>query len=165
MRAGALAGVVDDDRTTLPRCRRLDYGRAMPEASIPSTRLLVIRVTSAFFAFSSFLVGGWMTIDPGSFWGTLGLGGDAFVEALYGGAICGEGTMFALCAMSPTRYLVFFQYLVIYKPIACLAGLAVLLGLDSAPAGAWMILAAWASAGLISAAVFPWARWRSIPSL
>ena len=136
----------------------------MPEASISSTRLFVIRATSAFFAFSSFAVGGWMIIDPGSFWRTLGLGGDAFVEALYGGAICGEGTMFALCAIWPTRYLVFFQYLVIYKPIACLAGLAIVLGLDSPPLGAWMILAAWASAGLISAAVFPWAQWRATPN-
>jgi hypothetical protein len=58
-----------------------------------------------------------MMIDPASAWGTVGVEvePDPLVQALYGGAIMGEGIMFALCAVWPVRYLVFFQYLVIYS--------------------------------------------------
>ncbi len=134
----------------------------MTENGLSQTRILVIRLTCLSFALSSFVLGGWMMVDPTSFSEFLGVGSDPFVQALYGGAIWGEGTMFALGVIWPVRYLVFFQYLVIYKTMACLAGLAVLLRMDSAPLGAWLVLGGWAAAGLISAAVFPWPRWRTI---
>jgi hypothetical protein len=87
-----------------------------------------------------------------------------FVQALYGGAIMGEGAMFALGVKWPVRYLVFFQYLVVYKTFACLAGAAVLLRMDPAPIGAWLVIGGWAFAGLLSAIVFPWGKWRSVES-
>jgi hypothetical protein len=70
--------------------------------------------------------------------------------------------MFALGAIWPVRYLVFFQYLVVYKTLACLAGAAVLLRMEPAPIGAWIVIGGWASAGLISAVVFPWRQWRTV---
>ncbi len=105
-----------------------------------------------------------MMIDPASAWGSMGLevGQAPFVQALYGGAITGEGIMFALGAVTPVRYLVFFQYLVVYKTLACLAGIAVLARMDPAPMGAWMVIGGWAFAGLLSAAVFPWGQWRNV---
>lgn len=136
----------------------------MTSNGLSQPRISMIRLICLCFALSSFVLGGWMMIDPQSFWSLLGVGGDPFVEALYGGAIWGEGTMFALGAIWPVRYLVFFQYLVIYKTMACLAGLAVLLRMDAAPLGAWLVLVGWAAAGLISAAVFPWPQWRTVES-
>ncbi len=136
----------------------------MASQALSHTRIFVIRLTCLSFALSSFVLGGWMMIAPSSFSALLGVGGDPFVQALYGGAIWGEGTMFALGTIWPVRYLVFFQYLVIYKTMACFAGLAVLLRMDSSPLGAWLVLGAWAAAGLISAAVFPWPQWRTVES-
>lgn len=105
-----------------------------------------------------------MMIDPASTWAMMGVdvGPEPFVQALYGGAIMGEGAMFALGLMRPVRYLVFFQYLVVYKTLACLAGAAVLLRMEAAPIGAWLVIGCWASAGLMSALVFPWGWWRSV---
>ena len=105
-----------------------------------------------------------MMIDPASTWAMLGIdvGPNPFVQALYGGAIMGEGAMFALGAIWPVRYLVFFQYLVIYKTFACVAGIAVLLRMEPAPTGAWLVIGAWALAGLLAALVFPWRQWRSV---
>ncbi len=105
-------------------------------------------------------------IDPSSAWGAMGVevGQGPFVQALYGGAIMGEGAMFALGAIWPIRYLVFFQYLVIYKTLACLAGVAVLLRMGPTPVGAWLVIGGWASAGLISAMIFPWRQWRTVES-
>lgn len=107
-----------------------------------------------------------MMVDPASAWGAMGVnvGQAPFVQALYGGAIMGEGVMFALGAVWPLRYLVFLQYLVVYKTFACLAGIAVLLRMDSAPIGAWLVIGGWASAGLISAMLFPWRQWQSVES-
>ncbi len=104
--------------------------------------------------------------DPASAWGMMGVevGADPFVQALYGGAIMGEGAMFALGAVWPVRYLVFFQYLVVYKTLACIAGISVLLRMESAPIGAWIVIGGWAFAGLLSAAVFPWGQWRNVES-
>ncbi|MEM7135928.1 MAG: hypothetical protein AAF500_05070 [Myxococcota bacterium] len=124
--------------------------------SLSPTRVLIIRVTAASFALSSFLLGSWMMIDPASFWEFLGVGGNPFVQAIYGGAIMGEGVMFALATVWPARYVIFFQYLVFYKTFACLAGLSVLLDMPSRPLGAWLILGGWAFAGVASAAVYPW---------
>jgi len=136
----------------------------MSNDGLSESRIQLIRLVCFFFAASSFVLGAWMMADPASAWGTVGVdvGQDPFVQALYGGAIMGEGAMFALGAIWPVRYLVFFQYLVIYKTLACLAGIAVLLRMESAPIGAWLVIGAWASAGLISAIVFPWGQWRSV---
>jgi len=107
-----------------------------------------------------------MIADPASAWASMGLnvGDHPFVPALYGGAIVGEGSMFALGAVWPVRYLVFFQYLVIYKTIACLAGSAVLLTMEPTPTGGWLVIGGWAFAGLTAAIIFPWKQWRSVES-
>jgi hypothetical protein len=107
-----------------------------------------------------------MMIDPASAWSSVGVevGPDPFVQALYGGAVMGEGAMFALGAIWPVRYLVFLQYLVVYKAFACLAGIGVLVGMASAPAGAWLVIGGWAFAGLTAAIVFPWKQWPNLES-
>jgi len=136
----------------------------MSTNGISESRIRLIRLACLLFASSSFVIGPWMMVDPASAWGSMGVdvGADPFVQALYGGAITGEGAMFALGAIWPVRYLVFFQYLVIYKTFACLAGAAVLLRMEPAPIGAWIVIGGWASAGLISAVVFPWGQWRTV---
>jgi len=136
----------------------------MSVQGLSESRVQLIRLVCFFFAASSFVIGAWTMVDPALAWGSVGLhlGEDPFVPALYGGAIMGEGVMFALGAIWPVRYLVFFQYLVIYKTLACLAGVAVLLRMDPAPVGAWIVLGGWASAGLGSALLFPWGTWRSV---
>jgi len=136
----------------------------MSNEGLSDSRVRLIRVVSFFFAASSFVLGAWVMTDPASAWGAMGVGvgQDPFVQALYGGAIMGEGAMFALGTVWPIRYLVFFQYLAVYKTFACLAGTAVLLRMESVPIGAWLVIGAWASAGVISAIVFPWGQWRSV---
>jgi hypothetical protein len=138
----------------------------MSNEGLSESRIQLIRLVCFFFAASSFVLGAWMMTDPASAWGMVGVdvGQDPFVQALYSGAIMGEGAMFALGAIWPVRYLVFFQYLVVYKTLACLAGIAVLLRMESAPIGAWLVIGGWASAGLISAMVFPWGQWRNVES-
>lgn len=129
---------------------------------LSESRIRSIRVVSLLFASSSFVLGAWMMTDPAAAWGSVGVeaGPNPFVEALYGGAIMGEGAMFAFCAVWPVRYVVFFQYLVLYKTFACLAGIAVLLQMESPSFGAWSVIAGWALAGVVSALVFPWSGWR-----
>jgi hypothetical protein len=134
-------------------------------AKAPSKRRVqLIRWVCFFFAASSFVLGAWMMIDPASAWGSMGIdvGPDPFAQAIYGGAIMGEGAMFALGAIWPIRYLVFFQYLVLYKTFACVAGAAVLLRMEPAPLGGWMVIGGWAFAGLTGAVVFPWKQWRNV---
>ena len=130
------------------------------------SRIQLIRLVFFFFAASSFVLGAWMMADPGSAWAMMGVdvGPDPFVQALYGGAVMGEGAMFALGAIRPVRYLVFLQYLVVYKSFACLAAAAVLLRMDPAPLGGWVVIGGWAFAGLVAAAVFPWGQWRNVES-
>jgi len=139
----------------------------MSTDGLSESRIQLIRLVCFFFAASSFILGAWMMADPASAWGMMGVdvGQDPFVQALHGGAIMGEGAMFALGVIWPIRYLVFFQYLVVYKTFACLAGIAVLLRMEYAPIGGWLVIGGWASAGLISAIVFPWKQWRTIESL
>ena len=131
----------------------------------PSARhIRLIRLVCFLFAASSFILGGWMMIDPTSAWGSMGIdvGPHPVAAAIYGGAIMGEGAMFALGALRPVRYLVFLQYLVLYKSFACLAGSAVLLRMDPAPLGGWMVIAGWAFAGITAALIFPWRQWSTI---
>jgi hypothetical protein len=127
-------------------------------------RIRLIRLVCFLFAASSFVLGGWMMIDPASAWGSMGIevGPHPVAAAIYGGAIVGEGAMFALGAMWPVRYLVFLQYLVLYKAFACLAGSAVLLRMDPAPLGGWLVIAGWAFAGITAALIFPWKHWSTI---
>jgi hypothetical protein len=136
----------------------------MNTEGLSESRVQLIRLVCFLFAASSFVLGAWMMLDPASAWGSMGVnvGPAPFVQALYGGAIMGEGAMFALGAIWPIRYLVFFQYLAIYKTFACLAGIAVLLRMDPAPIGAWLVIGGWASAGLISALIFPWGQWKDV---
>ena len=138
----------------------------MSNGGLSESWIQLIRLVFFFFAASSFVLGAWMMADPASAWAMMGVevGPDPFVQALYGGAIMGEGAMFALGAVWPIRYLVFLQYLVIYKTCACLAGTVVLLRMDPAPIGAWLVIGGWAFAGLLSAVVFPWGQWRSVES-
>lgn len=133
---------------------------------LSESRIQIIRLVCFFFAASSFVLGAWMMADPASAWSSVGIdvGPAPFVQALYGGAIVGEGVMFALGAIWPIRYLVFFQYLVVYKTLACIAGTAVLLRMDPAPIGAWLVIAGWAFAGLTGALVFPWSKWPTVES-
>ena len=138
----------------------------MSAQGLSTSRIRLIRLVCFGFAASSFVIGAWMMIDPASAWASMGLNvaEDPFVPALYGGAIMGEGVMFALGSIWPVRYLVFFQYLFIYKTFACLAGAAVLLRMQPAPMGAWLVLGGWAFAGLLSALVFPWGKWPEVES-
>ncbi|MDH4282056.1 MAG: hypothetical protein OEV36_05355 [Myxococcales bacterium] len=138
----------------------------MSPNDLSDSRIRWIRLVCFAFASSSFVLGAWMMIDPAAAWGSVGVdvGQNPFVQALYGGAIMGEGAMFALGALWPVRYLVFFQYLVLYKTFACLAGIAVLLRMESPPMGAWLVIGGWAFAGLVSALIFPWSEWRRVES-
>lgn len=134
-------------------------------ANAPSEkRIWLIRLVCVAFALSSFGLGAWMMIDPKSAWGSMGIevGPNPFAQAIYGGAIMGEGAMFALGAIWPIRYLVFLQYLVLYKTFACLAGSAVLLRMDPTPTGGWMVIAGWAFAGITAALIFPWKQWSHV---
>lgn len=148
----------------LPRRRLSANGRSMSIHSLSDSRIQLIRLVCLLFATTSLVIGPWMMVDPASAWGSVGiqLEPDPFVQAIYGGAIMGEGVMFALAAIWPVRYLALLQYLVVYKTFACLAGIAVLLRMDSAPIGGWLVLAGWASAGLMAALVFPWKQWSSV---
>ena len=131
----------------------------------PSTRRIqLIRLVCFFFAASSFVLGGWMMVDPAGAWGSMGIevAAHPVAPAIYGGAIMGEGVMFALGAIWPIRYLVFLQYLVLYKSFACIAGIAVLLRMDPAPVGGWLVIAGWAFAGITAAVIFPWNQWRTV---
>jgi hypothetical protein len=138
----------------------------MSSSRLSELRIQTIRVVCFLFAISSFGLGAWMMIDPASAWSSVGVevGAEPFVQALYGGAVMGEGAMFALGAIWPVRYLVFLQYLVVYKAFACLAGIGVLVGMESAPAGAWLVIGGWAFAGLTAAIVFPWKQWPNVES-
>lgn len=133
----------------------------MTHEDLSGSRVRAIRAVCILFALTSFVIGAWMMIDPGAAWASVGIdvGDQPFAAALYGGAIMGEGAMFGLAAIWPVRYLVFFQYLMMYKTFACIAGAAVLLRMEQAPPGAWLTLGGWAFAGLLCVAVFPWAYW------
>lgn len=135
----------------------------MSNEGLSASRVRAIRAVCILFAVTSFAIGAWMMIDPAEAWASVGIdvGDEPLAAALYGGAIVGEGAMFALCAIWPVRYVVFFQYLIIYKTFSCIAGAAVLLRMEAAPPGAWLTIAGWAFAGLTGALVFPWSYWRT----
>jgi len=130
----------------------------MSATDLSESRIRLIRFVFFFFAITSFALGGWMLLDPRGAWASMGieLREEPFVAGIYSGAILGEGVMFALGAIWPTRYLFFLQYLMAYKALACLGGLLVLLKMTPAPPGGWLVLAGWAFAGLTAAAIYPW---------
>lgn len=112
-----------------------------------------VRVVCVLFAASSFPLAAWIAFHPDAFFATYGVGGNPFVQALYGGAIAGEGVMFALGAREPARYRVFFEYMTVYKTLAVLFGARVWLASDARGSGALAVLGGWAVAGLVSAVV------------
>lgn len=124
------------------------FTSAPSEPSLRFTRLVCV-----FFALSSYPLALWMLLAPDAFWTLHGVGGNPFVQALYAGAIAGEGVMFTLGARNPARYAVFFRYMVVYKTLAVLAGARVWLTLPDAPPGGLAILGGWAVAGTISGLV------------
>ena len=132
----------------------------MSTTELSEARLQLIRFVFFFFAVTSFVLGAWMLLDPRGAWGSMGidLGPAPLAAGIYSGAILGEGVIFALGAARPTRYIVFLQYLMVYKALACLGGMLVLLEMDPAPVGGWLILAGWAFAGLTGAAIYPWGQ-------
>lgn len=117
---------------------------------------------------SSFLLGGWMLIEPTAFWELAGVpavaGGVAHlvVAVLYAGAIVGEGSALLLVWLRPIQYLGFLHYMMIYKGVSCAVLAVWLLGDDSASPRLWLVIAAWASAGLIAAFIYPWGRWAAL---
>jgi len=138
--------------------------RRMSANAPTESHIQLIRLVCFFFAASSFVLGGWMMVDPTSAWGSMGIAVavDPVAPAIYGGAIMGEGAMFALGAIWPVRYLVFLQYFVLYKTFACVAGIAVLLRMDPAPIGGWLVIGGWAFAGITAAVIFPWKQWSTV---
>lgn len=124
-----------------------------PPASLAFTRLVCVA-----FALSSYPLALWMLLAPDAFWSLLGVGGNPFVQAIYAGAIAAEGVMFTLGARRPARYAVFFEYMLVYKTLAVLAGARVWLSLADAPLGGLAILAGWAVAGVVSGLVVLRAR-------
>ena len=128
------------------------------------SRIRLIRALFLLFATTSFALGGWMVVDPASAWASMGIevGPTPLVQALYGGAILGEGLISALGVVWPVRYLVFLQYMVAYKAFACLAAIALLLQAEAPPVAGWMVVASWAFPAVASAAVFPWKQWSHV---
>lgn len=122
-----------------------------------------MRPVYAVNAVTSMVLGLWTLVHPSSFWGTIGISGsDPIVQAIYGGAICGEGIISALGFSRPLRYVAIFQYMMAYKLVVCLGLIPRLLLMDAPPIAAWIVVGAWAIAGVQSAAVYPWGRWREI---
>jgi hypothetical protein len=140
------------------------YGARMSTTGPSDSRIRVIRALFLLFATTSFALGGWMMLDPESAWRLMGIeaGPTPLAQALYGGAIMGEGLMAALGLIWPVRYLVFLQYMVAYKTFACLAAVGLLVRLDDPPTAGWMVVASWAFPAVASAAVFPWRQWSSV---
>lgn len=128
----------------------------------------ILRWVCLAMAASSFLLGGWMLIEPTAFWELAGVpefrGGAAYlvVAVLYAGAIVGEGSALLLVWLRPIQYLGFLHYMMIYKGVSCAALAVWLLGDDSASPRLWLVILAWASAGLIAAFIYPWGRWAEL---
>jgi hypothetical protein len=115
--------------------------------------MALTRIVCVLFALSSYPLAAWLLVAPDAFWSLLGVGGNPFAQAIYAGAIAAEGVMFTLGARQPARYAVFFEYMLVYKTLAVLAGARVWLGLPEAPMGGLAILGGWAVAGVVSGAV------------
>jgi hypothetical protein len=112
---------------------------------------------------TSLILGLWTLIAPETFWGTIGINGsDPIVQAIYGGAICGEGIISILGYFKPLRYIALFQYMIAYKAVVCIGLIPRLILMDNPPIAAWFIVAAWAIAGIQSAMNYPFGMWREV---
>ena len=121
------------------------------------TKVKRMKMAYALFSSTSIALGLWMVIAPTSFWGLLNINDtDPVVQAIYGGAICGEGIMCLLGFFRPLRYIAIFQYMMAYKAAVCLALIPRLAFMEDAPAAGWLIVAAWGSVILQAAMVYPW---------
>ncbi|HEY3451513.1 MAG TPA: hypothetical protein VGK67_34460 [Myxococcales bacterium] len=128
-----------------------------------ATKVRKLKRQYALNAATSAILGLWTLVAPASFWGTLGISAtDPIVQAIYGGAICGEGIINGLGVRWPLRYLVILQYMMAYKAVVVVGLVPRLLLMDSAPIAAWIVVAAWAFAGVQSAVGFPWGKWPEI---
>lgn len=125
----------------------------LPPVSGSDAGMAFTRIVCVFFALSSYPLALWLLVVPDGFWSLLGVGGNPFVQAIYAGAITAEGVMFTLGARQPARYAVFFEYMLVYKTVAVLAGARVWLTLTDAPLGGLAILGGWAVAGAVSGLV------------
>jgi hypothetical protein len=136
----------------------------MDATGLSQERIRLIRALFVLFATTSFALGAWMMIDPVAAWGAMGIEvtGTPLVQALYGGAIMGEGLMAALGVVWPVRYLVFLQYMIAYKTFACLAAITLLVRADDPPMAGWLVVGSWAFPAIASALVFPWNRWNDV---
>lgn len=113
----------------------------------------LVRVVAAAYALPSYPLALVLMFAPGVYSGRLGLGGNPFAEAVYGGAVMGEALLFTAAARAPRRYAVFFEYVAVYKAFALVGG-AFALATQRAPApAAYAVLAGWAVAGLGAAVV------------
>ncbi len=114
-------------------------------------------------AVTSLVLGLWTLVRPESFWGAIGIGaGDPIVQAIYGAAICGAGVLCAMGLGQPLRYLPILQYMMAYKAVVVVGLAPRLLLMDSAPLAAWVVVLAWAVAGVQAGLVYPWGRWREV---
>lgn len=127
-------------------------------------RIRIMQWACLGMSLCSFALGGWMILQPNAFWSMIGApvigdGGMAVSSrVVYGGAICGEAVALMLIYLSPLRYLNFLHYMMAYKAAACVGLAAWLLNAQPFPTGGWMLVAGWASAGLIAAAIYPWGQ-------
>lgn len=128
-----------------------------------ATRVKRLKRQYALNAVTSMILGLWTLVAPSSFWGAIGINGsDPIVQAIYGGAICGEGVLNGLGVAKPLRYLVILQYMMVYKAFVVVGLVPRLALMDAAPLAGWLVVAAWAFAGLQSAWIFPWRKWPEV---
>jgi hypothetical protein len=118
-----------------------------------------MRVHYVCFALSSFLVGGWMAVDPAGFWGLFGLEiGEPIIPTVYGSAIVGEGVVCWLGVKRPLRFIPILYYMVAYKLVVCIVLVPKLLCMDNAPLAGWGIILAWGSVIVMCGIILPWGR-------
>jgi len=139
------------------------YKKRKPITETLQKKIKGMRRYYAVSSVTSLILGLWTLVAPGTFWGTIGISGsDPIVQAIYGGAICGEGIISTLGFFKPLRYIVIFQYMIAYKAVVCIGLIPRLIIMDSPPIAAWFIVAAWAFAGIQSAMNYPFGMWREV---
>lgn len=122
-------------------------------------KITLMKVHYACFMLSSFLVGGWMAVDPAGFWAIFGLEiGEPIIPTVYGAAIVGEGMVCGLGMKRPLRFIPILYYMVAYKVVVCIVLVPKLLHMDAAPLAGWLIILAWGSVIVMCGFVLPWGR-------
>lgn len=120
-------------------------------------KIKATRWSYACFALSSFLIGGWMVIDPLGFWGLFDLRlQDPIVATVYGGGIVGEGVVCLWGAFQPARASAILLYMVAYKTVVVAALVPRLSAMDAPPWAGWVVVAAWGFVAIWAAVLFPW---------